>query len=743
MQWILVCNSNVFDLKGALKENNVIDWPQVDNVVVGDIVYFYMSLPYDSILFKCQVESVNRHRMEESTKKYIKHPLFYDNRQTYMQLRLLETYPEALIKGKDIMEKGFHNLQMSSRVPDDFSKYVEKKEIGGLGKKSIKWLIGIAILLIGTIIFFVIPSKPEPTSNPEIMINQDLLKYSDMTHAEFKKETGIKATEFHTYMYTAQIPHTEVEAVFAATEYDENYRFVLKDSDKCFRLQGEIGSLLNGIEKEMTLDGFVNSLLWNGATAEYILEEGGEMVYFVSPKYAAVLFDSDGDGDTDALLNIDMYEKDMIGSTSRAWLFMGVEDFEWGNKEDEFEIENFDKEIFEPGNQEGSSVTEDTQSAENQLVCDTTTVTDYSQNLDPEEYSFYQSEQDREFNFYYPSKLYNKVEISKNEGIKYSYGTVLEYILFSGSDNESSACFELIKRVPGNTRTEVTQQLYNNYEQNMIGFQKVIFHDGADERPGRMIVIGYTDSSQNVMTYLLVQITDEYITRMNIEFPTDGNRETEDFWQKEYVVECMYRLCGFSGSSKVPQTYQEFYATKQAAILKNVSNSTIAIKTDLRKYQNLTYSQYKEMTGADVGHWRDNVFGGDIPNLNVSVAFRASYFDWDNWYQLQDHDLCYRLEGTLGVLLEGIEGEMTIEDLQKALSHGNIVAKTEYGEGYAGVQTLSESWAVITFDSNQDGQYDTELHVDIMEKNTVNSETLAWIVFDLRDNNTEVLGWEE
>ena len=112
-------------------------------------------------------------------------------------------------------------------------------------------------------------------------------------------------------------------------------------------------------------------------------------------------------------------------------------------------------------------------------------------------------------------------------------------------------------------------------------------------------------------------------------------------------------------------------------------------------------------------------------------------------YQLQDYDLCYRLEGTLGTLLDGIVGEMTIEDLQNALSQGTVAAKTEYGQGYAGVQTLSESWAVITFDSNQDGQYDAEVHADISRKNTVDSETLAWAVLDLRDNNSEVLGWDE
>lgn len=182
---------------------------------------------------------------------------------------------------------------------------------------------------------------------------------------------------------------------------------------------------------------------------------------------------------------------------------------------------------------------------------------------------------------------------------------------------------------------------------------------------------------------------------------------------------------------------------KQPENIVQEQSEEIEIKPDLQKYQNMTYSQFKEMTGVEVDYyWRDNVFGGDIPNTNLSIAFRASYFNMDDWYQLQEHDICYRLEGTLGALLDGIEGEMTISELENALSQGTVAAKTEYGEGYAGVQTLSEVWAVITFDSNQDGQYDAAVHADITEKNTVNAETLAWVVLDLRDNHSEVLGWE-
>lgn len=93
----------------------------------------------------------------------------------------------------------------------------------------------------------------------------------------------------------------------------------------------------------------------------------------------------------------------------------------------------------------------------------------------------------------------------------------------------------------------------------MTGFQKNIYSTG-EGKPGRFIAFGYTDSSRQAMIYLLVTVTEKNIMTMRITFPTDGNRESEDFKQKEYVVECMYRMCGFSGSSYKARTYQQFMA---------------------------------------------------------------------------------------------------------------------------------------------------------------------------------------
>ena len=121
----------------------------------------------------------------------------------------------------------------------------------------------------------------------------------------------------------------------------------------------------------------------------------------------------------------------------------------------------------------------------------------------------------------------------------------------------------------------------------------------------------------------------------------------------------------------------------------------------------------------------------DLLNTKIRIAFRASYFNQhDAWYQLKKHDICYRLEGKLGVLFNGIKDGMTISELQTALSTGIITTKLKYGAGYAAVQTLSERYTIIIFDSDGDGKYDSKVHVDITEK-TVSTETMAWMVMDL------------
>ena len=53
--WIVPCNINQFDVDGAFKNLEEVEWKQGINVKVADIVYIYVSSPLSCIKYKCQV----------------------------------------------------------------------------------------------------------------------------------------------------------------------------------------------------------------------------------------------------------------------------------------------------------------------------------------------------------------------------------------------------------------------------------------------------------------------------------------------------------------------------------------------------------------------------------------------------------------------------------------------------------------------------------------------------------------
>ncbi len=58
------------------------------------------------------------------------------------------------------------------------------------------------------------------------------------------------------------------------------------------------------------------------------------------------------------------------------------------------------------------------------------------------------------------------------------------------------------------------------------------------------------------LVYDLVKVDKDYVMQMMIAFPVYASEEDEMY--KGYVTECMYRMCGFSGSSQPPRSYEEY-----------------------------------------------------------------------------------------------------------------------------------------------------------------------------------------
>lgn len=174
---------------------------------------------------------------------------------------------------------------------------------------------------------------------------------------------------------------------------------------------------------------------------------------------------------------------------------------------------------------------------------------DYASNLDTHAYQYYNSGI-ADFSFFYPANLYGGVSYSdeKTESVS---GTNIETIDFTGSEG-SELRFSL-SQYQGASIEDMTEAVYLAQTGSMEDAADIIHNVYEDH--GRIIVTGFRDNGAK-MVYDLTKVDNEYVMQMQIIFP--AYRGNEDKFQKDYVTECLYRLCGFSGSTLTCRSYEKY-----------------------------------------------------------------------------------------------------------------------------------------------------------------------------------------
>ena len=84
-EWIIACNPDKYDVIGAFQELGSIDWTQSANIVVGDIVYIYVSNTVRTIKVKCKVNAVNKAVPTIDDSKFNKSDEFDGSNGRYME----------------------------------------------------------------------------------------------------------------------------------------------------------------------------------------------------------------------------------------------------------------------------------------------------------------------------------------------------------------------------------------------------------------------------------------------------------------------------------------------------------------------------------------------------------------------------------------------------------------------------------------------------------------------------------
>lgn len=124
-QWIIACNPDKYDVIGAFQELGSIDWTQSANIVVGDIVYIYVSNTVRNIKVKCKVNAVNKAVQTIDDSKFNKSDEFDGSNGRYMELEMIEEFSTGLFEKSRLEQHSFKSPLGPVRVSSELKEYLD------------------------------------------------------------------------------------------------------------------------------------------------------------------------------------------------------------------------------------------------------------------------------------------------------------------------------------------------------------------------------------------------------------------------------------------------------------------------------------------------------------------------------------------------------------------------------------------------------------------------------------------
>lgn len=159
-------------------------------------------------------------------------------------------------------------------------------------------------------------------------------------------------------------------------------------------------------------------------------------------------------------------------------------------------------------------------------------------------------------------------------------------------------------------------------------------------------------------------------------------------------------------------------------------NTEVSLTENAKKYESMSYGEYKLETGNEAEFYHGNLFTGEIPESSLCAVYPGEYEEETAGSVLADDSVPVRLQGELADLLNGIEKEVSLTELAESLSFdGGEKARYEILEGGGTAYYVGNIYALIQFDSDKDGEYDRQLSIsmDQAEDETVDSESATWL----------------
>ena len=119
-EWIIPSNPKYFDIVGAFREREEINWKQGKGIKKGDIVYMYVAAPVSAVLYKCIVTETDIPYLRESHAVRIK---------SLMRIRLLRCYPPERFTFEVLgREYGIFAVRGPRGIPEKLSRALNPAE---------------------------------------------------------------------------------------------------------------------------------------------------------------------------------------------------------------------------------------------------------------------------------------------------------------------------------------------------------------------------------------------------------------------------------------------------------------------------------------------------------------------------------------------------------------------------------------------------------------------------------------
>ena len=157
--------------------------------------------------------------------------------------------------------------------------------------------------------------------------------------------------------------------------------------------------------------------------------------------------------------------------------------------------------------------------------------------------------EDGSFSFGYPKYLFNHSEMN-------ALGNSYSLTYKEGSEEKKAELAVYTEENEGNA-LENAKQLYDRFSSqvNKIYFKMQPTRTDS-EGMARTLIGASVDSSETTGVYIIAANDGEKNYILKFTYPDPDMKD--DYNAIDYVVDCVYRYCSFSGGTYRPRTYQQF-----------------------------------------------------------------------------------------------------------------------------------------------------------------------------------------